>query len=555
MNSSSKSIREVLLLPLLIVSTIVVYWQVKDHDFINYDDNEYVTSNEQVQKGLTRESIVWAFTAVHSSNWHPLTWLSHMLDVELFGMDPKGHHLMNVFFHVVNTVLLFLVLRRMTNAVWRSFFVAALFALHPLHVESVAWVSERKDVLSTMLWILTIWLYVRYTEEQTAWRYLAVATSLALGLLAKPMLVTLPFVLLLLDYWPLRRIRFGKTEEGKPKKTGPSPVGREGWLNLLRLLREKIPLLVLAAASSVVTFVAQQTSGSVTTLEGLSLFARLSNAAVAYVEYIRKMFWPSELVVFYPHPGKMLPLWEVVGAIVLLLFITGLVVRSFRTRPYLLTGWLWYLGTLVPVIGIVQVGMQSMADRYTYVPFIGLFLMIAWILPDVLSSWRYRKIVLASAATAVIIVLTSLTWKQLPYWKNSITLFEHALRHSERNFVAHYNLGAALHKEGKEMEALDHYREALKISPAYVDALNNLGVALTEEGKLDEAASYYLAALRIRPRDGDLHNNLGAVYAQQGKMAEAFAQFSEAVRYLPGDSLARANYERARALLERDRSK
>lgn len=367
----------------LVVSAAGAYWGVKDNEFVNYDDDEYVTQNSHVQAGLTSEGIVWAFTTTHAANWHPLTWLSHMFDYQLFGPNPQGHHLTSLLLHILNSILLFLVLRRMTDALWQSAFVAVLFALHPLHVESVAWVAERKDILSTFFWILTMWAYVRYVERPGSTRYLMVALPLALGLMAKPMLVTLPFVLLLLDIWPLGRIDLSEYGDASRDKRDKRP--RTGIV-LMRLAKEKIPLFALVAASCLVTFAAQRSGGAVQPMESLPFMDRVVNAIVSYFLYIEKMVWPTDMAFFYPYPVHTLPLWQPLGAGLLLLVITVLVIRTARRKPFLLVGWFWYLGTLIPVIGLVQVGGQAMADRYTYVPYIGLFMVVAWGVPASLGS-------------------------------------------------------------------------------------------------------------------------------------------------------------------------
>lgn len=384
----------------LILATLAVYWQVGAHEFVYYDDDIYVSQNRHIQSGLTSQSIAWAFTATHASNWHPLTWLSHMLDYELFGLDSGRHHLTNVFFHIANTLLLFIVLRGMTGESRRSGFVAALFALHPLHVESVAWLSERKDVLSTFFWMLTMWSYAKYAERPSAGRYAPIVAFFILGILSKPMIVTLPFVLVLLDYWPLRRIQLDDA--------GGS------WRSLVdfRLILEKTPLFALAAASSIVTFIAQRAGGSVKSLVHFPLDVRVANALVSYFAYIGKMFYPFHLAVLYPHPGRP-PLWQIAGAGALFISISALAVRGFRRHTNVSVGWFWYVGTLVPVIGFVQVGNQAMADRYTYIPFIGIFVIIAWGVPELAKRWPRLKVGTVPAAAMVLAVLFVTTFFQV----------------------------------------------------------------------------------------------------------------------------------------------
>ncbi len=541
----------------LVISILAVYWQVRNYPFVNYDDRSYVTQNQYVQDGLTLKSIAWCFTTVRSSNWHPLTWLSHMLDCQLYGMNPGQHHLTNVLFHILNTLLLFLVLKKMTGDFWQSSFVAALFALHPLHVESVAWVAERKDVLSTFFWIMTLWSYTRYVERSGFDRYLLVLLFFILGLMAKPMLVTLPFVLLLLDYWPLKRFQFEKSGYGNKSEQGRFP---------LSLILEKIPLFVLSSASSVATYLVQNISGAVSPLDALPFKVRIANAMVSYASYIGKMIWPHNLSVFYPYPKDIL-LWKIAGASFLLVAITVVVFMMAKTKPYFVVGWLWYIGTLVPVIGLVQVGMQAMADRYTYVPLIGIFITIAWGTPDLISKWRYKRIGLVAITTVVLTILMITSRLQIRYWSNSTTLFEHAINVTVDNSVAHVNIGEALAEHGNTEAAVRHFYEALRIKPDLVAPLLNIGVTLREKGKIDEAINhflkvllfkpdcveayseladtlkkkgdfvgavkYYLEAIRIKPDQAKLYNNLGAILAYQNKGKEAVGYFYKALQIDP----------------------
>ena len=468
----------------LVVATGLAYWQVLHHDFVNFDDHYYVTENDRVQAGLTPEGFIWAFTTTDASNWHPLTWLSHMLDCELYGLNPGGHHLTNLLFHLASTLLLFIVFTRMTAALWRSALVAILFALHPLHVESVAWVAERKDVLSTLFWILTMWAYLHYVRHGGFKRYLLVLVAFTLGLMAKPMLVTLPFVLLLLDYWPLGRYQFGQSGAASHTAMSASIVPRRSRSGALALVLEKTPLLALAAISSVVTYLVQQSGQAMQYMETLPLTVRIANALVSYVAYIGKTIWPANLAVFYPHPGYTLPMWQAAGAGLLLVFISIVTIRSMSRYPYLAVGWLWYLGTLVPVIGLVQVGEQAMADRYTYVPLIGLFIIAAWGLWDLEKKWHRQKIVFA---LILLLPLTVCTWRQLHYWRDSISLWEHALAVTKKNALAHNNLGGAFEEEGNAEKAIANFYEALRHDPEYLIARNNLGLALFREGKITEA--------------------------------------------------------------------
>jgi len=540
-------LQTIIILFLLAAATLAVYWQVLGHDFIAFDDDLYVTENKVVQEGLTWRGIKWAFTTNQAYNWHPLVWISHMLDWQLYQSKPAGHHFTNVLFHIANTLFLFLVFSRMTGSLWRSAFVAALFALHPVHVESVAWVSERKDVLSTFLWILTMWFYVRYVRRPRFGTYLPIMLALALGLMAKQMLVTLPLVLLLLDYWPLERFALGL----KKRDLGPKDErkGRFGTASFSHCFLEKLPLLALSAAASVIVLVVQSKAKLVKSAIAIPFGYRLGNALVAYAQYIRKMFWPADLGILYPHPETNLPMQQVLAASLLLLCVSIVVIWSFRSRRWLAVGWLWYLGTLVPVIGLVQVGLQAMADRYTYVPLIGLFIIIAWGAAELLAKQRYRNIVLATAAMTVLSALTAVTYRQLSYWQNSITLYKHTVGATANNDILHYNLGVLLLKEEKVDEAIKHWREAVRIRPeqhtiqkalgnllARVDAaekLFNRGNALAEQGELDEAITCYTKSLQLRPGYAPAHNNLGNALYLKGRFEQAFTHYTKAVRYDP----------------------
>ncbi len=512
---------------LLIVATIAVFWQVYNHDFVNYDDNLYVTENRHVQAGLTWEGIIWAFTTTHASNWHPLTWLSHMLDCQLFGLNAGGHHLTNLLFHIANTLLLFLVFNRMTGAIWRSAFVAALFALHPLHVESVAWVAERKDVLSTFFWMLTMWAYARYAERPGIKIYLLVFLFFALGLMAKPMLVTLPFVLLLMDYWPLGRLQLGQSIKESTLKIQALPI--------LRLVWEKVPLFVLTAVSSVVTYCAQQAGGSVESL--LPFQMRVGNALAAYINYIGKTIWPLHLAVFYPHV-RVVPIWL---AGLLLMCISFFVIRVGRRSPYLSVGWLWYLGTLVPVIGLVQVGGQAMADRYTYVPIIGLFTIIVWGVAELVAKWRCQKFVLSISVGVVLLGLAMGTWLQLTHWHNSVTLFKHTLDVTPNNYLAHNNLGVALSEQGRIEEAMKQYRKVVEINPNYAMAYYNLGLALGQQGRFEETIGYFVKALQIKPNYAEAYYNMGVSLGKMGNYPEELKAYKRAINVKPDYAEAYCN--------------
>ena len=558
----------------------VVFGQTLGHDFINYDDNGYVYENPEVARGLTLKGVVWAFTHVHASNWHPLTWVSHMLDCQFYGLNPGGHHLTNLLLHTATAILLFLVLRRMTGFLWRSAFVAAVFAIHPLRVESVAWVAERKDVLSGVFFMLTLWAYARYVQKQSRVEgresstqaapalaprsltldYCLVLLFFTLGLMCKPMLVTLPFVLLLLDYWPLGRIsEFGvRSSELKnaPQLTGATKQSEGGstpWRDeakrrrLNHLLYEKLPLFGLAAASCVVTIFAQ--TEAIQSFEQISLPLRVGNASISYVTYLVQMFWPSGLAFFYPFAARDVGVSKVVLSLVLLAGIsTGVFV--LRRRPYFLTGWLWYLIMLVPVIGIVQVGVQAHADRYTYLPQIGLYLLLTWAVADLCAGLRNRRVVLGGCATIVLIALIFCARVQTSYWRNSELLSTHTLACTSDNYIAHDCLGNALLKKGSVDEAIVHFQRALQIKPDYVKAYNNLGNALFKKGNVDEAIAQFQKALQIKPEDAEIHKNLAVALAkahgnyantlvQMGRDDEAIVEFRKALELFPDFADAR----------------
>ena len=510
--------KELIICLFLTAASLVVYWQLTNHEFINLDDGLYVTENPHVQAGVTLEGIKWAFTTYHASNWHPLTWLSHMLDCELYGLNPMGHHWTNLLFHLANTLLLFFILQKMTGAIWKSTFVAALFALHPLHVESVAWVAERKDVLSTFFGMLTILAYIRYVKKRNLLRYLLVFILLSLGLMAKPMLVTMPFVLLLLDFWPLTRLKLSFNQPPGSQKP-----------NLIPLIREKIPLLVLVAVSSILTLIAQQ-SVALKTFESFPLKTRIVNAFIAYASYLGKAVWPSRLSVFYPHQLNFISLWYVFGAALMIAGFLFVAVKTSKKRPYIFVGLLWFLVTLLPVIGIIQVGDQAMADRYTYIPLIGIFIIAVWGGSDLMKKWTHKNIFAAGLAIAVISVLIMQSFLQTARWKNNITLFENAANVTENNWLAHNNLGAALFGKGELDRAIFHYQKALHIKPDTVEAIKNLGIALSDKGNFEEAAQYFSNALVINPEDFDAHHKLGGILAKQGNCNEAIRHFAEAIR-------------------------
>lgn len=518
---------------ILVILTLFTYWQVRNFDFVNYDDDKYITNNRHVNTGLKIENIEWASQSTQASNWHPITWVSLMVDAELFGLKAGYFHLANLFLHILNSLLLLLVLYKMTGALWRSAAVAVLFAIHPLHVESVAWVAERKDVLSTFFMMLSLWAYIHYVGKPGFKRYALVFILFALGLMSKPMVVTFPFVLLLLDYWPLQRFSLYNANEL------PSNSGRKV---IAGLIYEKIPLFLLAGISVILTIIAQ--GAEITIMQKIPLELRIENALVAYCGYIVKMIWPSSLAVLYPYP-EFISLWQVLGAVILLMFISGLAIYTVNRFPYFVVGWLWYLGTLVPVIGLVQVGVQSMADRYTYIPFIGLFVVLVWVVSDITARLPYRKYVLTVVFTIIVSLLVLVTWSQLGYWKNSYVLFNRALAVTEKNYVMHCNLAVLLAGEGKVQDATFHYNEALRIKPDDADTNFNLGNLLAGQGKLEEAIVRYHAALVSKPKFAMAYNNLGIAYVQTGNGEKAIEQFSEAVKIDPNYLNAQENLKTA----------
>ncbi len=581
---------------LLTTAALIAFWQVYRCDFISYDDPTYVTENAHIRHGVTIDAVRWAFTTVYASNWHPLTWVSHMIDIQLFALKPKYHHLTNLLFHIANTLFLFFVFHRMTKAPWKSAFAAALFAVHPLHVESVAWVAERKDVLSTFFWMLTMAAYIHYAENPRIRSYLAVPIFFALGLMAKPMLVTLPFVLLLLDYWPLGRLpaagsraqeaRNEKQNTGSDKEKlsadkkkgkaskkvtsqGPTQSSAFG-----PLLLEKVPLFALAAFSCILTYAAQKIGGSVVSFEQFSPGVRIANGIVSYIVYIRKSIWPYDLAVFYPHPGSI-PLWQVAGAAVLLAAITFILISEAKRFPYLAFGWLWFAGTLIPVIGIVQVGTQSMADRYTYVPSIGLFIMVSWGVPELFAKLRIPKPALFVSSALVILCLVIVSGKQVGYWNNSIQLYNHALdvtgnndiilnnrgvayaqlgdlRHAvsdydiaveanPRNFEVYYNRGIAFGKLGDHRQAINDFDKCIEINPEHADAFFNRCVAHDKLGNFRQAIQDCDRAIEIDPAHFEAYLNRGVAYGELGSHRLAIECFDKVIEINPEDSRAYFN--------------
>jgi protein O-mannosyl-transferase len=507
--------------------TLLTYWGLQSNEFVNYDDYSYITQNPHVNAGLSLDGVRWAFTSSHSFNWHPLTWLSHMLDVELFGLNPAGHHWSSLLLHLCNTLLLFLLLHRMTGSFWRSGVVAALFSLHPLHVESVAWASERKDVLSAFFWMAATLAYAEYARSPGIQSYLLALLLFAFGLMSKPMVVTLPIVLLILDFWPLKRFR--EKERGRAV--------------FLRLFREKIPFFALAAAACVITYLVQEGAGAVAF--ELPLKVRLFNALASYARYIFKMFWPLDLTCFYPHPVDTLETWRVAGSLLFLVLSTLFVVRLRRRRPFLLTGWLWYLVTLVPVIGLVQVGEQAMADRYTYIPLVGLFLMAGWTLPPLSGRGDLPKLAAGSLLLVLFLTLVSLSRRQVETWRDSHSLFQHEVEVNESSFLAHFHLALALEEKGRLQEASVQYAESVRIRPGFQLGFYHLGNVSMRMGRIEEALRHFSTASRLDPRDYRTRNNMGYLLLKEGRYRESAEWFSEALRINPEDPLAKGNLAHA----------
>jgi tetratricopeptide (TPR) repeat protein len=544
-----------------VVVTLLIYAQTGVYEFLHaYDDLEYVIENAHVRRGITAEGLGWAFTTFHAANWHPLTWVSHMLDVELYGLDPGRHHMTNVWLHVVNSLVLFFVFKRMTACRWRSGLVAALFAWHPLHVESVAMIAERKDLLCGFFWLLSMGFYVEYARRPSPKRYLAVCAGYLLGLMSKPMIVTLPIVFLLLDVWPLKRWRL-HAQETSLRDGGPDTNAR--------LVYEKLPLLVLTFGASIVTWLAQASKDAI---QSYPLVLRFFNAVVSYAAYLGKTVWPDPLAVFYPFRGSPV-FWQVGLALVLIIGLTLTAVLALKRRPYVFVGWFWFIGTLVPVIGLVQVGSQAMADRYTYLPLVGIFIVVAWGLTDILDRRPIGLKAGTATVTLLFTVLAVLSWRQARIWSDDATLFRQAVSVIPHNWLAHNNLGSTYVRQGRLKAALKHFQAAIDINPTFADARFNRAVTLTEMGRPDQAVAAYRSVLKIDPLHAgalnnlggmliaagdfnggitycrralqadpglaDAHNNLGVAFYRQGRYPQAAAQFRKALSLTPRDSEAR----------------
>ncbi len=507
-----------LALALIAIVTVVVYWTVLQNGFIDFDDPDYVTVNMIVRQGLTLKGFIWSFSAFHAGNWHPLTWLSHMADVEMFGLNPMGHHAVNLLLHVANAILLCLLLRQLTGFLGRSLVVALFFALHPLHVESVAWISERKDVLSTFFWLLAMIAYVWYASKPSLKRYIPVVVLFALGLMAKQMLVTLPLILLLVDYWPLNRLFLSQEEEASEQ------FGR--W----RLLVEKIPLLVMAAAASLITLRAQSAGGALNHADAGSTLLQIGNGLLSYVKYLRNMFWPVDLAFFYPLQITDVVALKVAGAVILLASISFFAVTQGRKRPYLLFGWLWFLITLLPVIGFVRIGSLAMADRYTYIPLIGPFMAVVWGGEDLAGRWRHGIPVAAGIAAAIFVVFSVLTVSQIRFWHTSYDLYTHAITVVERNWLAHNNMAILIAQQYRYADAIKHFEESIRINPYQAPGLKNLGNTYQAVGNIPAAINAFRESLRLDPNDADGHIRLGYAYLIAGNLDLAYQEYLQLIR-------------------------
>ena len=558
----------ILICLVLTILTVITFWQLKDCGFITFDDDIYVYENASVQSVLNWNSISRAFSselAEKSGFWHPVTWLSLMLDYQIFGLNPHGYHLINLLFHVMNTILLFLIFYRMTKTLWQSAFVACLFAIHPLHAESVAWIAERKDVLCSFFWMLTMGAYSYYVEYPEFRRYFLVLLFFVLGLMAKSMLVTLPFVLLLLDCWPLQRFQkirldykiqtevcslatSNKQKWNSQKKHAvkgsleakKSTNPKYKWALIYPILWEKVPLFILAILSGIVTYVAEQKVGAIESIKAFPLSIRVANAFFSYITYIWKMIWPTNLAVYYPYPESWIP-WQVFGSVLLFIAVTLGVVWMARRFPYLAVGWFWYTGTLIPVIGIVQIYNFAMADRYTYIPLIGLFIMVAWGVPGLLKQWRYRKEAFFTLSVFGILCLCIITGTQVGYWQNSIKLFEHVLKVTDHNSVAYSNLGNAHYALGNYRQAIEDYDKAIEIDPHNAEAYSNRSVAYKGLGNYKQAIEDLDRAIEIEPRDAAAYSNRGIAYSNLNNYRQAINDFNRAIEIKPSDVSAYNN--------------
>jgi tetratricopeptide (TPR) repeat protein len=510
----SDSKKKLIIYIILTAATFIVYWQVHHFGFVNFDDNIYITENSHIQSGITPKGICWAFTTRYFELWNPLVWLSFMLDYQFYGLNAGGYHVTNLILHILSTLLLFWLFNRMTKALWKSAFIAAFFALHPLHVESVAWIAERKDVLSAFFWILTLCLYVYYTEKPAIKRYLFILLTFSLALLSKPMVVTLPIIMILLDYWPLKRF---ETQKGNA---------------FLWQVKEKLPLFVMSLVLVIITLLSPEK----TTEKHFSLISRLMNAPISFVIYLKKTFWPLDLSVFYPFL-EQIPVWQVLGAIFLITIVSVSTVALAKRLPYLLVGWFWYVITIIPVIGIIQINLQAMADRYTYLPLIGISIILAWGIPPLFREKNIRNKILFPMAIAFILSMSLSAWKQCGYWKNAIELYKYILHTTQNNYAAHVNLGSALFDERRTEEAISHYNEAIRIMPNLVLSYDKRGIALAKVGRYQQAIKDFNEAIRLSPDYDNAYYNRGTLYQGLGRYQLAISDLSETIRLKP-DHLA-----------------
>ena len=533
MSAFFKKHPDILICLTIAITTLAVYWQVGNHEFISFDDGRYVSENPKVQAGVSLENIGWAFGFTGISYWHPLTWLSHMLDCQLFGLNSGRHHMMNLMFHLANSLMLFYVFRRMTGDPWKSAFIAVLFGVHPINVESVAWVAERKNVLSTFFWMLTLISYSFYTTKPRLGRYVPTLLLFALGLLAKPAIVALPFVLLLLDYWPLNRFGLESLMGGSRR---PSRADIKTWFqnsNIFRIVVEKIPFFVLAGGAIVLASLSTQHHDIVVSTHEVPVHLRLANGLVSYLVYLGKLFWPQKLAVFYPYPNEI-PIWLTVAAGIWCISVSIIVMRWSVRLPYLFVGWFWYLGTLVPHIGLMQAGLwPALADRWAYIPGIGICTMVAWGIPKIIAGGQSGKYTIAVVTAVIVCLLTALTWKQVGYWQNNITLYQHAIDVTQDNDVVHNNLGAAFYYGARVDRAIYHFVEALKIQPGYAAAHSNLNKALGARSDINGAIEKMQKLLKIYPDIPALHYNLGNLYRENGQFDNAVLQYREALAHQP----------------------
>jgi hypothetical protein len=511
------------------VITLSVYGRVVTYDFVNFDDNLYVTANRNVQSGITLKNIIWAFSFNEVAYWHPLSLISHMIDCRLFGLNPGMHHLINLFLHIASSILLFIILKQATGALWRSAIVASLFAIHPINVESVAWIAERKNVLSTLFWMLTMFAYIFYAKRPAIYRYLTVMFFFVLGLLSKPMLVTLPFVLLLFDFWPLERIK---------------PGSEKGILS--KIILEKVPLIILSLISVVISSFSLKYARLFVSQESVPFDLRIANAFVSYLRYIAKTVWPQNLAVYYPFPSAV-PLWHIIGSVIFILAVSAFVLLSAKKRGYIFTGWFWYAGTLLPITGIVQGGLwPAMADRWAYIPVAGFLILLIWGLHELfVERLKIKKLLIYLTGIACLSIMVPAAYLQVGYWKNSYTLFKHALEVTEGNFLAHNNMGSYLLRQGRLKEAERHFLEALVINPHYEEALNNIGIISYSEGKYNQAIDYYLKALKVNPDYPEAHNNLGVAMISIGRTDDAVSHFKKALIINPEGRGAFGNLKKA----------